>query len=127
MNDGRMVMVIDDEVDTLATVFDALSSEGYRVATANGADDALSILGRVRPDLIICDMRMPGLDGMEVLARMRVMVPKVKFIFLTAYGTPELYRMGLEMGARDMILKPFRVEELLRVVKHLMGEEVNSQ
>jgi DNA-binding response OmpR family regulator len=64
---------------------------------------------------------MPQLDGMEVLARLRVMAPDTKFIFLTAYGTSESYLQGIDLGARDMLLKPFRTEELLRVVQHLLN------
>ena len=122
MNDPRRILVIDDEPDTLKTIFDLLGSEGFHVATAADGSEALQIVERDRPDLVICDMRMPGMDGMEVLARMARSAPGIKFIFLTAYGTPELYLQGLDVGARDMMLKPFKSDELLRVVHHLLDE-----
>lgn len=119
----RSIMVIDDIPDTLATLFELLSSEGYKVTTAISGEEALPIVERNRPDLIVCDLSMPGLDGMEVLARIKRMAPEVRFIFLTAYGTPESYVQGLDLGARDMLLKPFKNEELLRVVRHLLEEK----
>lgn len=122
MNEKKRILVVDDEPDTLTTLFDLLTSEGYSVATASDGCDALSILERVRPDLVICDMRMPGFDGMEVLVRIRRMKPEANVIFLTAYGTDETARLGAEAGARELILKPFRNHELLATIRRVLNE-----
>lgn len=122
MNDKKRILVVDDEPDTLTTLFDLLTSEGYSVATASDGCDALSILERVRPDLVICDMRMPGFDGMEVLVRIRRMKPQANVVFLTAYGNEETVRMGAEAGARELILKPFRNHELLATIRRVLNE-----
>lgn len=128
MSEPKTILVIDDDPDTLATVFELLSNEGHLVSTVIGGNEALESVARRKPDLVVCDMRMPQMDGKEVLARIRFMSPRSTFIFLTAYGTCESYLEGIEMGARDMLLKPFKNAELLRVVKHLLaeGETTNS-
>jgi DNA-binding response OmpR family regulator len=113
------ILIIEDEPELRANVARLLKAEGYEVATAdNGATGAEMALGE-RPDLIICDIAMPGMDGFGVLFSLRenVTTAHVPFIFLTASTRTYDRSFGVELGANDYITKPFKLQDLLEAVK----------
>jgi DNA-binding response OmpR family regulator len=116
---GDKVLVVEDEATLLETLEYNLSRQGYEVYTAADGPTALEIARRERPDVIVLDIMLPGLDGFEVcrILRQEMSVP---ILMLTARAE-ELDRvLGLEMGADDYLTKPFSMRELMARVKALL-------
>ncbi|MCH7229883.1 response regulator transcription factor [Glycomyces sp. L485] len=110
------LLVVDDEESLADLLVEALSFQGYDVASAPSGAEALAAVDTSRPDLIILDVNMPGLDGFAVADRLRSTGDKTPIIFLTARTAPDDLREGFGSGGDDYLMKPFRLEELsLRV------------
>jgi two-component system, sensor histidine kinase and response regulator len=117
---GRLerVLVIDDNAHNRAVAEGQLVSAGYAVDTAEDGEAGLAIFQRCEPDLVLLDMLMPGIDGIETCRRMRKLPggQDTPIVFITAHGDLELQRQALESGGDDFLTKPIqRVELLLRV------------
>ena len=112
---GR-ILVVDDEEPVRDVLCEYLESQGFGVEAAPDGETALAALGRHRPDLVLLDVRMPGLDGVEVLRRMRHAAPHVPVIMVTANESVGLAREMLELGAFDYVAKPFDFSYLDRGV-----------
>ncbi|MGD1911677.1 MAG: response regulator [Rivularia sp. (in: cyanobacteria)] len=112
------ILVIEDDTRTLNMYIDGLETEGFETISASdgttGIQQALSHL----PDLIICDILMPDIDGYTVLEKLRQnpLAAIIPFIFLTGRGTKEDFRRGMESGADDYIAKPVTLEQLLKAI-----------
>ena len=121
-----LVLVADDEPRITKLVSIALSEEGFRVVTANGGEDALARAEEVRPDIVLLDIVMPDLDGIEVMRRLheRRAVP---VILLTAKGSTADKAKGLDLGADDYLAKPFHPDELAARVRAVMRRASGSQ
>ena len=118
---GR-ILVVDDEAANVRVVSILLARNGYEVIPAGSGPEALAAAGAQKPDLILLDMMMPGMDGFEVLAALRAQpsLPDVPAVFLTAAHDRDLLLRAFEAGAVDYVTKPFMPEELLaRVGAHI--------
>jgi DNA-binding response OmpR family regulator len=113
------VLVVDDEPRYLKLLRYNLEAANYEVITAVNGEDALSLVARKSPDLIILDIRLPGIDGYEVCARIREF-SSLPIIMLTAKGEEQEKVQGLRLGADDYITKPFGAEELMARVEAVM-------
>src|SRR5215212_3610958 len=111
-----LVLVADDEPRITKLVSIALSEEGFRVVTATGGEDALAKAEEMRPDIVLLDIVMPDLDGIEVMRQLREQRP-VPVILLTAKGATADKAKGLDLGADDYIAKPFHPDELAARVR----------
>lgn len=111
------VLLVDDDEEFLRSVSPALERRGMRVATAHSASEALRRVGESPPQVAVVDVVMPGLDGLELLQRLRAGDPFLQVIILT--GKPRVgdVRKGLMEGAFDYLIKPSRVEDLARVIR----------
>src|SRR6186713_1077713 len=116
MSTQPLVLVADDEPRITKLVAIALSEEGFRVVTANGGEQALQKAEEVRPDIILLDIVMPDLDGIEVMRQLRERRP-VPVILLTAKGSTADKAKGLDLGADDYVAKPFHPDELAARVR----------
>lgn len=116
------ILVVDDEEDTRTMLYELLTSEGHAVSTAPDAVEGLKIMNRSSFDVVITDMRMPMMEGMEFLAKIKATNPAARVIILTAYGNNPLYQEALEKGANDMLLKPIKNRELLQTLKRVLKE-----
>jgi len=108
---GRIV-VIDDEVNAAAALETLLKEDGYDVARAHDARSGLQLVERHDPDLVLTDLRMPGMDGIELLAKIKELRPETMVIVMTAYGTVKTAVKAMKLGAEDYLGKPIDVEEL---------------
>ncbi|MDD5641568.1 MAG: response regulator, partial [Syntrophales bacterium] len=107
------ILVVDDEINYL-TVMEALLGEaGYEVLTAPNAPDALKILSGADLDLLLTDMKMPKMSGIDLLEKSHQLYPHLPVIIMTAFGTVEKAVEAMKKGAFDYILKPFKNEEIL--------------
>src|SRR3954469_17057185 len=114
-----LVLVADDEPRITKLVSIALGEEGFRVVTANSGEEALQKAEDVRPDIVLLDIVMPDLDGIEVMRQLRERRP-VAVILLTAKGSPADKAKGLDLGADDYIAKPFHPDELAARVRAVL-------
>jgi two-component system response regulator PilR (NtrC family) len=114
------ILVVDDEPAIQDILTWALSAEGYRVATAGNGEEALARVEREDFDIIVTDIVMPGLDGLEVLERSRVLNPRAAVIVMTAYAALETAIAALRRGASDYLEKPFSVDLLKERVQRLL-------
>ena len=114
------ILVVDDEENAREGLSKILSKEGYRVETAPNGKEAIDNLKRQRYDLVITDMRMPLMDGFEVLREIKKMDENIGVIMITAYGEVESYLEAMNMGAFEYINKPVRVNELKRVIAKVL-------
>lgn len=121
---AKKILVIEDEADLRANVARFLKAEGYEVlVAANGAAGVDAAVAQL-PDLIVCDIAMPEMDGFGVLFSLRenVTTSKIPFIFLTASTRTYDRKWGVELGANDYITKPFKLEQLREAIqKRLPG------
>lgn len=116
----RVILLADDDRDLLDMLEAIFCRAGYRhILTASSGEEALRIFREKRPDLIILDVRMPGMDGFEVLGKLR-RISRVPVLMLTARGEAEDRIAGLELGADDYLAKPFLPRELLLRVSAIL-------
>jgi two-component system, sensor histidine kinase and response regulator len=108
------ILVIEDEDNILDNVIETLELEGFEAAGARDGREGIQMAYEFRPDLILCDIMMPGFSGYEVLATLRnePLTAITPFVFLTALGTRDDLRHGMELGADDYLTKPFTPAEL---------------
>jgi DNA-binding response OmpR family regulator len=108
------VLVVDDEPDAVELLQEFLAAKGYEVLTATGGEEALRIVREERPHLILLDVRMPGMNGLEVLRHVRQIDQEVGVIMVTAVSEEETGREALALGAFDYIVKPLDLAYLER-------------
>lgn len=117
--DKNSILVIDDDRNILAIIEMYLKKEGYTVATCERGDTALEMFRKVKPDLVVLDVMLPGLDGWGVLGKIRE-ESGVPVIMLTAKGDTMDRIQGLDLGADDYMVKPFEAKELVARIKAVM-------
>ena len=116
---SETILVVDDEKDIANLVAMNLADEGYETHLAHRGDDAMDMALKLRPDLIVLDLMLPGVDGVEVCRQLRKdpRTTTTSIIMLTARNLPSDRIAGLEAGADDYVDKPFDVEELVARVQ----------
>ena len=114
----KKILVIEDEEFVRENIVELLEAEGFEVYNAENGYRGLDVAKSKLPDLILCDVMMPGLDGLGVLAALRkdAILASIPFIFLTAKAAKSDFRQGMELGADDYITKPFTRNELLGAI-----------
>ena len=124
------ILVVDDEPDTLALLTSILAEEGYRVRPADSGPLALASVAASPPDLILLDMRMPVMDGVEICRQLKARKEssEIPVVFVSGSTDAETRVEGLELGAVDFVIKPFdRAELLARIRTHLELSRLRSQ
>ena len=115
------ILVVDDEKDFCTLLSDSLSLEGYRVLKAYNGRRALQMVKKERPDLALLDIKMPGMNGIEVLRRIKRVKKETAVIMLTAFGTLETARRAMKLGAYDYVTKPVDHSLLKSLVKEALA------
>jgi two-component system response regulator MprA len=118
--DRRKVLVVDDDPNVLRVMKRGLTYAGYQVDEADTGEKALSTAWERSPDLVILDLMLPGLDGLEVCRRLRSGNPQLPILLLTARDRVPDRVAGLDAGADDYLVKPFAFDELLARVRALL-------
>ncbi len=113
----RHILVVDDERNYLTILARILEDEGYRVSTADNAFAALELLSREQVALVLSDLKMPRMDGMELYHRVREDLGELPFVLMTAFSTVETALGAMKAGVFDYLMKPFKNEEILLVVQ----------
>lgn len=123
------ILIIEDDEQTRENLQTILTMEGYRASAAENGRVGLEALREQRPDLILCDVMMPELDGLGVLRAVRgdPATAAIPFIFLTARGERKDQRLGMELGADDYLTKPASVDEVLGAVRTRLERDAVRQ
>jgi DNA-binding response OmpR family regulator len=119
---AKEILIVDDEPDVVVPIQFLMEQQGYRVMTAERGEDALDLIYQYKPDLVLLDIMLPGIDGYEVceIIRLNPDFRDVKIIFLTAKGRESEIAKGLALGADAYISKPFSNTTLVARVKELL-------
>ena len=118
---NKSILIVDDQKDLCTVLSDSLSQDRYRVFTAPNGKLALQLAKKENPDLILLDIKMPGMDGIEVLRKIKKMKKEIVVIMFTAYGTLETARKAMKLGAYDYVTKPVDLFLLKSLVKEVLG------
>jgi len=117
----KTVLIVDDEPDIRSFLADLLSTQGYRCASADSGLAALAQVGSLQPDLVLLDIMMPGMSGIEVLRQIRErgdVDPAV--VMLSCLSHPNTTMRALDEGADNYIVKPFRVSDLINTLDRVL-------
>jgi DNA-binding NtrC family response regulator len=114
------ILVIDDDLDTLGFLQISLQSKGYEVITANLGSDGLKMIAEERPDLILTDLRLPDMDGMELLKRSKEILSETEVIVISGYGAVEVAVEATKHGAFYFVEKPINLDRLLVLVERAL-------
>jgi two-component system, OmpR family, alkaline phosphatase synthesis response regulator PhoP len=127
MDTPRTIMVVDDNPDIITIVKTILEGKGYNVLSASSGQELLNLLNGQKPDLIILDIMMPEMDGLEVLGRLKGVTEtaSIPVILLTAKVQYEDVLGGYKLGADYYITKPFTSTQLVNGINLLLGETKN--
>jgi DNA-binding NtrC family response regulator len=112
---NQRILVVDDDESVLASLSEALAEQGAEVATAKSGPAAFALLDQFGPDLILCDVRMPAMDGLEVLQLIRERRPTIDVIMMTAFDDLDTVASAMRAGANDFLVKPIGLAQLLAV------------
>ena len=118
------ILIVDDEVNLLQSLGDVLRSKGFMVGTARNGLEALDKLKERFFDLIIADLKMPRMGGMELLKVVRERYPQAAVVILTGYGTVKSAVDAIKRGAYDYLVKPFVPDEILLIIQRVVQEEI---
>lgn len=127
---ARTILVVDDEASILQSLEGILSDEGFEVVSAENGNEALIKVEEVLPDLVLLDIWMPGMDGIETLVKIREAYPYLQVVMMSGHGTIETAVKATKLGAYDFIEKPLSMEKLLHTVRktldyYRLEEEIN--
>jgi len=123
---GELILVVDDEPNIVQLARMYLEREGYRVQSVGDGDAVLQAVNQLRPALLLLDIMLPGLDGLEVCRRLRAQQSSLPILMLTARDEDVDKILGLEMGADDYMTKPFNPRELVARVKAILRREART-
>src|SRR6185295_11637280 len=115
------LLLIDDEADVQYSFRRIFGSPEIELITATTGEEGLKIIPRLKPDLVIMDVRMSGISGLETLRRLRQLDAKLPVIMMTAYGTTQTAIEAMKLGAYDYLLKPFDLPKLRQVISSALN------
>ncbi|MGG1619382.1 response regulator [Paenibacillus sp. NRS-1782] len=122
----KKVLIVDDQNGIRILLMEVFGSEGYETFQAANGKIALEIVEKEPPDLVLLDMKIPGMDGLEILKHLKTMNPDIKVIMMTAYGELDMIKEATELGALMHFTKPFDIDEMrIAVNKQLRSDETS--
>ncbi|WP_130470027.1 response regulator [Candidatus Magnetaquicoccus inordinatus] len=122
MSSRSQVLIVDDEAELRDNLSAVLEYEGFQVVTAASGAEGIHLMSAQRFDVILLDLIMPGQDGIDTMLEMRRFNNQTRYIIMTAYATVNTAVQAIRKGASDYLSKPFRVEELVAVIKRSLEE-----
>jgi two-component system response regulator (stage 0 sporulation protein F) len=117
------ILVVDDEEGARELFHTILTDEGYEVSLASSGEEALALFKANAFHLVVTDIKMPEMDGLQLLQEIRKTGSKTDVIMVTAYGEVESYLKAMSLGAAEYINKPIRIKELKRIVHKVLTEQ----
>jgi DNA-binding response OmpR family regulator len=117
---GAHILVVDDDTELGRFVVDLATDQGHIASSAQGPLEALDLLKARQFELMVTDIRMPGMDGLEFIRRARAADPHLAIVAITAFGSLETGLRALQAGAQDYLSKPFRSDELSAKIERVL-------
>lgn len=111
------VLLVDDEVDFLTVLAERLEARNLKVSKATSGEEAIDIVDKKDFDVILLDLAMPGIDGLEILKRIKSGHPDAEVIILTGHGSIQAGVEAMKLGAEDFIEKPVDIQDLMKKIK----------
>jgi DNA-binding response OmpR family regulator len=124
--ESRRVLLVDDEEDFASTLAERLRLRGFQVETAYDGEQALQAIENSPPELVVLDVMMPGMRGMEVLQRLKVSHPHMVVILLTGHGSTRDGIEGMKQGAFDYLMKPVKIEDLIEKMREALNSSATA-
>ncbi len=121
MNDKPIILIVDDEEESLERFRRILEEEDYRVLTADDSTEALGLVERERPDLVILNLKMSGINEIGILRRTKRIDENIEVIIITGYGTMKAARKAMELGAFDYVTRPFNSDYITALIKSALS------
>jgi two-component system response regulator (stage 0 sporulation protein F) len=121
------ILVIDDQPGIRRLLTEVLQDEGYSVKTAANGYEGIQVATDTKPNVILMDMKMPGMDGIETLKELKRHGQGDQVIMMTAYGELDMVNEAREAGMRDYITKPFDIISLCRIIEAHIGDSFNAR
>lgn len=118
------VLVVDDEFDFLETIVKRLQDRNFKAHGANSGTEALEYLKKNEVDAVILDVKMPGMDGLEVLKKIKLHWPLIEVIMLTGHASVESGIQGMQVGAFDYVMKPARLDDLMEKIRQAVERKL---
>ncbi|WP_428910126.1 response regulator [Niallia sp. Krafla_26] len=119
---GKKILIVDDQYGIRILLNEVLQKEGYETYQAANGLQALEIVQENVPDLILLDMKIPGMDGIEILKRVKQIHQDMKVIIMTAYGELDMIQEAMDLGAITHFAKPFDIVEIREAVKKYVSQ-----
>ncbi|WP_458124858.1 response regulator [Paenibacillus sp. Z3-2] len=110
--EDKKVLIVDDQNGIRILLMEVFGSEGYNTFQAPNGKIALEIVNNDKPDLVLLDMKIPGMDGLEILKHIKEIDPDIKVIMMTAYGELDMIKEATDLGALMHFTKPFDIDEM---------------
>lgn len=117
----KKVLIVDDQNGIRILLMEVFGSEGYKTFQAANGKQALEIVRNESPDLVLLDMKIPGMDGLEILKHIKAANSEIKVIMMTAYGELDMINQATELGAIMHFTKPFDIDEIRHAVNQQLG------
>lgn len=114
---SKKLLIVDDQYGIRILLNEVFQKEGYQTFQASNGIQALEIVEQDRPDLVLLDMKIPGMDGIEILKRLKEMDQTIEVFIMTAYGELDMIQQAKDLGARTHFAKPFDIDEIRAAVK----------
>lgn len=108
----KKILIVDDQNGIRVLLVEVFSVEGYKTFQASNGKLALEIVRKESPDLVLLDMKIPGMDGLDILKHIKQIDPSIKVIMMTAYGELDMIKEATDLGALTNFTKPFDIDEL---------------
>ena len=120
----RKLLIVDDQFGIRILLNEVFSKEGYQTFQAANGYQALDIVEKHAPDLVLLDMKIPGMDGIEILKRLKAINSDIQVIIMTAYGELDMIQESKDLGAITHFAKPFDIDEIRAAVRKYMPQSV---
>lgn len=120
----RKLLIVDDQFGIRILLNEVFSKEGYQTFQAANGYQALDIVEKHAPDLVLLDMKIPGMDGIEILKRLKAINSDIQVIIMTAYGELDMIQESKDLGAITHFAKPFDIDEIRAAVRRYMPQSV---
>src|SRR5438876_11734251 len=117
MSDGAKILLVEDDAGIVMTLRRVLAEEGHKVWVEKRGDEGLARAREDAFDIVITDMKLPGLNGLELVQQLHAAQPRLPIILMTAHGTTETAIQATKSGAYDYVLKPFELPEFIELVE----------
>ncbi|WP_374721270.1 response regulator [Peribacillus tepidiphilus] len=117
---GEKLLIVDDQFGIRILLNEVFQKEGYLTFQAANGIQALDIVSNHSPDLVLLDMKIPGMDGIEILKRMKKIDPDIQVIIMTAYGELDMIQEAKDLGALTHFAKPFDIDDMRKVVRQYL-------